>query len=111
MGSDVEALPAAQRWECAEKRRYYVVCVQRNFFDELEVWRAWGGIGSARGGQRVDPVTDIDAACARVVVIEQRRRVRGYVGRRDVAVDPQRAGDWEVGPPESTPCTSTAPAA
>ena len=95
MGSDVEALPRAQRWVCAEKRRYYLVCVQRNLFDELEVWRAWGGIDSERGGQRVDPVADLDAASARIVMIEQRRRARGYVDPRDDGADHLRRGGCE----------------
>ena len=111
MDSDVEALPAAQRWECAEKRRYYLVCVQRNLFDDLEVWRAWGGIGSARGGQRIEPVANLDAASARVAVIEQRRRVRGYAGRRIVATETRQESNSEVGTLVSTPCSASAPAA
>ena len=112
MDSDVvEGLPAQQRWECAEKRRYYLVRVQRNLFAELEVWRAWGDIGSARGGQRVDPVADLDAACARVAVIEQRRRVRGYAGRRILAIETRQESNSEIGTLVSTPCSALAPAA
>ena len=112
MGSDaVEVLPVQQRWECAKKRRYYLVCVQRNLFAELKVWRAWGGIGSTRGGQRIEPVADIDAACARVAVIEQRRRVRGYAGRRIVAIETRQESNSEIGTLVSTPCSALAPAA
>ena len=112
MGSDVvEVLPVQQRWECAKKRRYYLVCVQRNLFAELKVWRAWGGIGSTRGGQRIEPVADLDAACARVAVIEQRRRVRGYADRQIVAIETRQESNSELETLVSTPCSALAPAA
>jgi len=89
MASDAESqLPAAVRWECVDKHRYYMACVQRNLFGELEVWRAWGGIGSLHGGQQCDPVADLKAAVAKLATIERRRRARGYFGRQDA---PDRA--------------------
>ena len=78
MDSESEPLPAAERWEYAKKGRYYLACVQRNLFGDLEVWRAWGGIGSRRGGQQFDPVSDVDSARVRLAAIDRRRRARGY---------------------------------
>jgi predicted DNA-binding WGR domain protein len=78
VGPEHEVLPAAERWEHAAKGRYYTTCVQRNLFGDLEVWRAWGGIGSRRGGQLCDPVVDAAAASARLATINQRRQARGY---------------------------------
>lgn len=78
MGFEVETLPAAQRWECAEKRRYYIACVQRNLFGEVEVWRAWGGIGSRCGGQQFQPVGNA-AADELLTAISKRRHARGYL--------------------------------
>ena len=108
MVSDAEALPAVRRWECAGKRRYYMACVQRNLFGELEVWRVWGATGSARGGQRIDPVADLDAAHEQVSLIEKRRRARGDIDPHDVDDERRHQVGCKVGAFEPTPCGSMA---
>ena len=75
--ADRESLPVAQRWECADKRRYYVAVIQRDLFGDIEVWRCWGGIGSRRGGQQVSPANDQVRAISLLHDIGRRRASRG----------------------------------
>ena len=87
--SDDTAVPfslareGTRRWENRVKARYYEARLLSNLFGELEVFRVWGGIGSALGGHRCEPVADIPAGHDVLASIEKRRAVRGYVCVRD----------------------------
>ncbi len=80
------------RWENHSRRRYYEAVVQQNLFGGWEVWRAWGGIGSARGGQLVVPSASAQAGLAELDALARRRHRRGYA----MARSPQTgaAGCW-----------------
>lgn len=62
-------------WINPEKHRYYSAELVTNLFGQPELVRAWGGIGSHRGGQSSQPDPDPEAM-ARVA---KRRASRGYV--------------------------------
>ena len=66
------------RWENHCRRRYYEAVIQQDLFGHWEVWRAWGGIGSARGGQLVMPLASEQAGLAELEALDRRRQRRGY---------------------------------
>jgi hypothetical protein len=66
------------RRENHSRRRYYEAVVQQDLFGGWEVWRAWGGIGSARGGQLVVPSAAEQAGLAELDALAKRRQCRGY---------------------------------
>ena len=66
------------RWENRSRRRYYEAVVQQDLFGGWEVLRAWGGIGSARGGQLVVPSASEQAGLAELEALDRRRQRRGY---------------------------------
>jgi predicted DNA-binding WGR domain protein len=70
------------RWENHSRRRYYEAVVQQDLFGGWEVWRAWGGIGSARGGQLVVPSASAQAGLAELDALARRRQRRGYAMAR-----------------------------
>ena len=62
-------------WINPQSHRYYSAELVTNLFGEPELVRAWGGIGSARGGQSSEP----DPAPDALVRVAKRRKQRGYV--------------------------------
>lgn len=74
LGSDT----APMRWHARESGRYYVATAQRNLWGEWEVWRAWGAVGTRRGGERFDPALDQRAALEALAAVAARREKRGY---------------------------------
>ncbi len=66
------------RWENPSRRRYYEAVVQQDLFGGWEVWRAWGGIGSARGRQLAVPSDSAQAGLAELDALARRRQRRGY---------------------------------
>jgi len=66
------------RWENHSRRRYYEAVVQQDLFGCWEVWRAWGGIGSARGGQLFVPSASEQAGLTELEALARRRQRRGY---------------------------------
>jgi hypothetical protein len=80
------------RWENRSRRRYYEAVVQQDLFGEWEVWRTWGGLGSARGGQLVVPSASEQAGLAELQSLATHRLRRGYLlaaGPDRVATRPQ----------------------
>lgn len=67
------------RWENRHQRRYYEAVVQRDLFGGWELWRVWGGLGSARGGQQVLPAADERSGLAALAQVGRHRERRGYV--------------------------------
>jgi predicted DNA-binding WGR domain protein len=70
------------RWENLNRRRYYEAVVQQDLFGGWEVWRTWGGIGSARGGQLVAPSSSAQAGLAELEALAKRRQRGGYAMAR-----------------------------
>jgi hypothetical protein len=66
------------RWENGSRRRYYEAVVQQDLFGGWEVWRTWGGIGSARGGQLVVPSASEQAGLIELQLLARGRQRRGY---------------------------------
>lgn len=62
-------------WINPQSRRYYTAAIVTNLFGQPELVRAWGGIGSSRGGQSSQPDPDPDALAR----LAKRRKQRGYV--------------------------------
>ncbi len=80
------------RWESRSRRRYYEAVVQQDLFGGWEVWRTWGGLGSARGGQLVVPSASEQAGLAELQSLATHRLRRGYLivaGPNGVASRPQ----------------------
>lgn len=80
------------RWENRSQRRYYEAVVQQDLFGGWEVWRTWGGLSSARGGQLVVPSASEQAGLAELQSLATHRLRRGYqivVGQNGVASWPQ----------------------
>ncbi len=65
-----------QRWET--KTRYYVIHVQKDLFGTTTLRRVWGGIGTLRGGQRIECMEPGQVE-ARIDQLTRHRRRRGYV--------------------------------
>jgi len=66
------------RWENRQAGRYYEATVQQDLFGGWEVWKRWGGIGRARGGQQCQPVRDHAQGLGELGATARRRRARGY---------------------------------
>lgn len=66
------------RWEHREAGRYYEATLQQDLFGGWEVWKRWGGIGQARGGQQCLPVPDQARGLSELGATARRRRARGY---------------------------------
>lgn len=66
------------RWESHQAGRYYEATVQQDLFGGWEVWKRWGSIGQARGGQQCLPVRDQAQGLAELGATARRRRSRGY---------------------------------
>lgn len=73
------AQPPCRRWENRIARRYYLAAVRRNLFGQWELWRGWGGIGAALGGQACDPTHDESTAWHALGRLARERERRGYV--------------------------------
>lgn len=58
--------------------RYYEAHVLRDLFGDWTVFRVWGGLGTRRGGQRVDVLPSESDAEAQLRRIARRRVARGY---------------------------------
>lgn len=76
-----DIMPPVHRWENATMGRYYEARVVRDLFGDWQIMRAWGGIGSARGALRFDPLLVPEAFVGEVARIDKRRVQRGYVLR------------------------------
>ena len=98
--AELELRQAIVRWQCADKRRYYVATVQRDLFGDIEVWRCWGGSGSRRGGQQVSPVADETSAARLMTEIGRRRISRGYAM---ALLQPEISRCGTAAAPKSTP--------
>ncbi|NJN00807.1 MAG: WGR domain-containing protein [Aquincola sp.] len=67
------------RWENHHQRRFYEAFVQRDLFGGWELWKVWGGLGSARGGQQVLPAGDEQSGLAALAQLCRHRERRGYM--------------------------------
>jgi predicted DNA-binding WGR domain protein len=96
-GSSAVAGGAARRrlrWESRSRRRYYEAVVQQDRFGGWDVWRTWGGLGSARGGQLVVPSASEQAGLYELQTLATHRQRRGYllVARPDGGASRPQAG-------------------
>jgi predicted DNA-binding WGR domain protein len=80
------------RWENRHRRRYYEAVVQRDLFGGWELWRVWGGLGSARGGQHVLHAADERSGLAALAQLARQRERRGYVQVAGCGPSPSSAG-------------------
>lgn len=62
-------------WINPQSHRYYTAELVTNLWGQSELVRAWGGIGSSRGGQSCQPDPGPDAMHR----VAKRRKQRGYV--------------------------------
>lgn len=76
------------RWENRATHRYYEAVLQRDLFGDWEVWRCWGGIGSARGGCQTRAANDHGAGVLALASIAARRERRGYARREPASQRP-----------------------
>lgn len=67
------------RWVHPEKQRYYLADLVQDLFGEWTLVKAWGGLGSSRGGMRNTLVTSHEAGLIRIKEINKRRKQRGYL--------------------------------
>ncbi|WP_375137468.1 WGR domain-containing protein [Rubrivivax rivuli] len=67
------------RWENRHRRRYYEAVVQRDLFGGWELWKVWGALESARGGQQVLPARDKQSGLAALAQLCRHRERRGYM--------------------------------
>lgn len=73
-----EKQPIFMRWEHPVKRRYYIVHLWQNLFNEWEVFRCWGGINQATGNKKVDPCDTYQDALECLLAIEKQRERKRY---------------------------------
>jgi len=67
------------RWIHPEKARYYQAELVKDLLGDWTVVLCWGGLGSRRGGRRIQYVESYEAGLARLEAIGERRGKRGYV--------------------------------
>lgn len=73
-----EKQPIFRRHEHPDKRRYYIVHLWQNLFNEWEVVRCWGDINQATGNKKVVPCDSYQDALECLSVIEKQRRQNKY---------------------------------
>ena len=66
------------RWIQAEKARYYQALLVKDLFDEWILIKAWGALGSKRGGMCSTYVPSYAAGLERIGEIDKRRKRHGY---------------------------------
>jgi len=67
-----------KRFEHTGMRRYYVASVQKNLFNQWEVFRCWGGINKATGSKIVMPCESYEDALNILTTIEKQRQQKKY---------------------------------
>ncbi len=70
--------PTSQLWIHPEKRRYYRVWLSRDLFGMICLHCTWGGLDSARGGEKREVFSDWQAAREKLELVAKRRRQHGY---------------------------------
>jgi len=67
------------RWVHHEKARYYQAELVKDLLGDWTLVLCWGGLGSKRGGRRIQYVESYEAGLARLKAVGERRGKRGYV--------------------------------
>lgn len=71
-------MPTSQLWIHPEKRRYYRARLSRDLLGMICLHCTWGGLDSARGGERNEIFSDWQAARDKLELVAKRRIKHGY---------------------------------
>ncbi len=61
------------RWE--SDTRYYMLHVQPDLFGTLTLRRVWGGLGTSRGGEKIEPILGCDESERQNNLIQRIREI------------------------------------
>lgn len=66
------------RWENHTSKRYYMIMIEQDIFDQWVLIRVWGGIQKKLGGMKVSVLENKDQGIEMIKNISIRRKKRGY---------------------------------
>jgi predicted DNA-binding WGR domain protein len=70
--------PTSQLWIHPEKRRYYRVWLSRDLLGMICLHCSWGGLDSARGGEKREVFSDWQKAREKLELVGKQRKQHGY---------------------------------